>query len=565
MDLQTLLAPDVLLPLRTSELASHFKSIIDAVSTQQQHSVTDAHNHLIAQVQNGAIPPVTFNVWLPLVLRHDPSLLRSVLLDEGSQGIRNAGIKALKRALKGKQWKEDGWNAIGGVKGLKEIFEVFGVWESRELARAIGASNRTKNSEKTVVIDEIIQLMMPNLLPTPDSDSGSDSQTQDQQTHQRHLLPELILLAQGCSSDFLYKCLSNPRFPSNLAERVVYKLGYHHRDLMRRIAIGSAVVDSEVRTRILRSSLSDLIAWTVPWKPKHLLPAVSPNISPGIRFCLDLFYEIQTGPSLYYCIPNSVLIGHIITTMRLAIRRKIPFRDILVLLELGISAADTKSSGSISIGDTLLDALVHYWALAAYPSADPHMGESIPPSAHERQLSHPSTPKPEHRNSLEALLVRVIKAVPKHETKPKTLSLTLYRQLLRSLKPEFPASAKLPLIKLFCRHLPNICIDLDSEVLSENERLHLMWNIEMLEDLPCNDAKWLFKRAINIRPVQQVIKAYTSPWAALLNDDKAVYVPQILEVKWQAESGPIEAHVIPLARKCTCLTTFLILPSYMLM
>lgn len=558
MDLEAKLAPDVLLRLQNPELASHFSSLLEAASISQQDTVTTLHNHILTQVHNGAIPPGIFTVWLPLVLRHDSSLLRPVLLDEESRGVRYAGIKALKRALTGKQWKENGWGAVGGTNGLREVFEVFGVWESRELARVVGASNGTKSPEKAAPIDELIQLMMPSLLPTSDS----DPQTSDQQIHWRPLLPELVLLVQGCSSEFLAKCLSNPNFPSHLTERVVCRLGHNHQDLLRMIAMGSTVVNSQVRELVLRSCLSDLITSDVPWKPEHLLPAVSPNVPSGMRFFLDLIYETRINPPPAGCLPKNVLLGHLITTMELATRRKVSFRDILVLLELGISVADTRIGGSVDLGDPLLNTLIHYWALAAFPNANPHKYLDISPALRGRQLAHPSRPRPEHRDSLEALLIQVVKAIPEHQARPSTLTRTLYRNLISRFKPEFPAAAKLPLIKLLCRHLPEICIDLDSEEPSENERLHLTWDIEVLNALPCHDAQWLFERAVSIRPVEQVITATISPWNKLLNAEKVVYFAQLLNVKWAAESEPVGGKTNPMTRKCTFSTLIIITYSY---
>lgn len=547
MDLEAQFAPGALLELRNSELASHFSSLIESAAISQQDSVAALHSHIITQVHNGAIPPFIFAVWLPLALHHDSSLLRSVLLDVESRGVRHAGIKSMKRLLKGKQWKEEAWDAAGGTEGLRHIFEMFGVWESRELARVIGSSNATKNPEKAAAIDDLIQLLMPSLLPT----SSSDSKPSDQQNQSRPLLPEWILLAQGCSSEFLARCLSNPRFPSHLTDRVLSKMGHQHRDLLRKVAIGSTAVTVEVRKLVLRTCLPDLITSTVPWKPEHLLPAVSPGVPPGMRFCLDLIYEARINPPPSYSLPKNVLLDHVITTVDLAIRRKVLFRDILVLLELGLSLADTREGLSIDLSDPLLVKLVHYWAFAAFPDSEPQEDLGVAPTARRRQLAHPSRPKPEHRDSVKALLLQVVKAVPEYQISYSTFNHSLRKFMLKKLERDFPSAAKLPLIKILCRHLPNICIDLDSEVPSENERLHLVWDIEVLGALPCHDAKWLFERATSMRPVEQVITSRTSPWDGLLNVDKAVYVSQLLNVKWQAEIEPLEERTNPAARKCT--------------
>lgn len=545
MDLEAQFAPNTLLRLQNSELASHFSSLIE-YTVSQQGSVIAVHNHILNQVHDGAIPPFIFGLWLPLFLRHEPSMLRSVLLDTESRGVRDAGMKVMKRSLKGKQWKEEAWGAAGGTEGLKQIFETFGVWESRELARIIGASNATKDPEKAAAIDELIQLLMPSLLQTSDPDSESS----DQHSQTRPLLHELLLLAQGCTSEFLAKCLSNPRFPSHLTDRVVCKLGHQHRDLLRMIAIGSTAVSSKVRELVLRSCLPDLITSTVPWKPEHILPAVSPGVPPGMRFLLDLIYETRTNAPSGGCLSKNVLLGHVITTVDLAVRRKVLFRDILVLLELGLSVADTRAGCSIGLGDQLLIRLVHYWAVAAFPNSEPHIELDISFIARKRQLAHPSRPKPEHRDSLEALLIQVVKAVPEYKIRCSTLDQALRTLMLQRLQEDFPSAAKLPLIKILCRHLPNICVDLDLAVPSENERLHLRWDIEVLGSLPCPDAKWLFERAVSMRPVEQVITSSTSPWSSLLNVDKAVYVAQLWDIKWQAESEPIGERTNPMARKC---------------
>ncbi|KAK2756093.1 hypothetical protein FQN54_005500 [Arachnomyces sp. PD_36] len=546
MDLETQFAPDILLALPNPDIVSHFTSLLEATTTSQRDNVTKLHSHILSKVHDGAIPPFIFTIWLPLVLQYDPSIIRSVLLDDKSQSIRFAGIKVLRRTFRGKQWKKEGWDILGGATGLREIFEVFGVWEVKELARAIGAGSTHEDPEKAAAIEELVQMMIPSLVQA----KKPSSDTPDPQVHWRPLLPELILLVRRCSSQFLAGCLSNPCFPSFLVRKVVCGLGLEHHNLLRMIAIGSVEVNLEVRQLVLRSCLKDLISSTVPWKPEHIFPAVSSGMPPGMRFCLDLIYEVRINPPPRDCLDKNVLLGHIITTMDLATRHKVPFRDILELLELGISAVDTRAGSPIKVGDPLLTRLIHYWAAAAFPDVDHHIDLGISPTARKRLLTHPSRPKPEHRDSLEALLVQVIKAAPSFQIQPSTLNRTLHRNLFARLKPEFPSAAKLPLIKLFCRHLAEINIDLDSDVTSENELLRVKWDIAVVNALPVHDAKWLFERALSMRPVKQVITSDISPWGKLLlSEDKAPYVAQLLDIKWKAMSDPTGDQVKPMARK----------------
>ena len=536
MDREAQLAPEVVLHLRFPELASHFRSLIEAAETAQHDGIIELHRHLLAHVHSGVVPPVVLSIWLPLVLRHDPDLLRPVLLDQQSQRVRKAGLKALKHALRGKQWKENGWDAVGGAKGIEEIFQVSGVQDVRDLAKVIGTSNTSKDPVKATAIDELIQLMLPALLP-----ASSGSQEAQDQSQRRPLLPELVLLVQGCSSDFLARCLVNRLCPSNLRDGVIGKLGRAHQELLRNIALGFTTVDAKVREMVLDDCLSDLVLSTAPWKRKHTLPAMSAALPPGTSFFMDLIHEIGVNPPPIDRLPKRVLLGHVADIVKRSVRYKVPFRDILVLLELGISTAETRNGNSAALSSSLPLSLMQFWAYA--------MG--IPNTTSQRKLSHVSRPKVEHRELLESLLVRILRAIPEHDVRPSTLNHQL-DNIFSSFDPEFPRDAYLPLIKLLCRHLAGVCIDLDLSKPSEKERRHLTWDVAVLDILPCRDAMWLFDRATSVRPVEEAITRTHAerPWRDLSGGLEA-YTGRLLKVKWEAESGPQWERTNFLARKCT--------------
>jgi hypothetical protein len=533
MDMEASLSPGVLLRMKQSELASYFRELAAAVPKSQPDGIDRITAQLQEYVHSETIPPIVFGIWFPVAARRSPSLIRTALLDRLSCSVRFAGITALKRALDGASWKEDGWDPVGGAEGVKEVFDMVGVREVKKLVSVLHSCNGARDPAKAAAIEELAQLLMPSLFSSPDvEDLDMDS------TQQRSLLNELGLLVKACSTSFLIQLLSKSLPESFPIERLLGYLADSHPDILREIITGDIKVQKSVRTKSL-NYLEKLIKSYEPYEAQYHTSSISPSAWKGIHFLIDLIHITETSPSL----SSPVIRDTVEYTIKLAVRRKIPFSDILALLESAVFAAERRDDRP-DLLDYLPREVVLYWALASFPDADVDSRSA----AAKRLLSHPSRPASKYQDQLWALMIRIIKSCSKVDVKGSAFC----KYLDRLFPSKFPMMGRLPTIQTLCLYLPGVGIDLDAPSLSEKERLkQWTWDVKTLNQLPSSDAKWLFERATSMTVLQDSITySYAgSPWSP---DQPRWYQEGLLKVQWEAQSTSGDDN--PLALKCRSTT-----------
>jgi hypothetical protein len=537
--MDALISPD-LLRLRPAELALRLRALITA--NPQPHDIDTITARLLGDVHSGGAHPMVFDIWFPLAVERSPSLLKTVLLDRLSFHVRLAGRVALKRALATDRWREDGWDAAGGTAGLVEAFETVGLREVKKLARVVGRSNPFRDPGKAAAIEELVRLLMPTLLPLPSSEASSSLDT----TKRRFLLHELMLLIPACSTTFLGRLFSRQLPKSFQNKRFFQSLARYHPDFMRKVAVRAVAVHESVRLTTLRFCLRDLIYSVEPYKPQHRPSTISATVFGGVLFFIDLVHETEPKDIL----ARPVMHNAIVDTIKLAVRRKTPFSDILTLLEVIISAAE-KHASKVSLWDFNPLQVMRFWAIASFLNADV---ETELDFTRPWELHHPSNPKPEHRDALYALTIRVIKA----SSGGIGSRFSLHDCVATIFQPNFPPAGRLPIIKAICRYSPGVGIDLDAPLSKQVLSDRLTFDLRTLDQLPYSDAKWLFQCAKSMAGVEEAITSgyVKEPWSRLKH--QPLWQREgLVKLRWEAAYNSDDEN--PLALKCTTNT-----PTYFL-
>lgn len=532
------LAPGMLIPLSRTELSSHFRTLASSAPIDQYEAITI---DLLNKVHSGAIPTEIFGVWLSLALGHLPGLLRHALFDQQSNGVWTIGLSRLSRALRKRCWKEQGWDVIGGLDGICTILDTFGAAKARALLKLIGHRLRTKGPEAERLVDGLARVILLGRginIPTDVTYSGKSLSRQPP-------FSDLACLLRSCSSRFLTQLLLIP-LPSNFpVENLLFHLSRCRVNLLRGIATGSVDVEPAVRHVVIRNLMSGLISSSEPYHPRFTHGfSLPPEKAPGVYFCQDVIQLICTGD-----IPSTDLSDNYISTLLgleidNAVRRQMPFQVILQILQNGISLMNPKFGIKLALTDDFGSKLLTFWAT----SINPRTGVNVfhGPNARKRLLSLPSRPKSEHENALQTLLISLLRSLPKAKFNPSNFSSTL-RSIEAKLSSTFEPSSWLPLIKLMCRYLPGIQIDLEQTPQPEDEWARFRWGSNTLDMISPDDSKWLFERIARINLDSETLSFRSV--GNMSEEFSRWYRIGMLKVKWESHGEPL-SNDFAVTRSC---------------
>ncbi|GAQ35314.1 hypothetical protein AtubIFM54640_002288 [Aspergillus tubingensis] len=476
------------------QAANYFRSLIsDEVSETR---VLDINRYLIRCVHDGGITPKIFAVWLFLAHPKFPCILEDALRDEVSRGVRKTGINVLKCALRTDQWWKNGWEAVGGTAGLKDIFEKLSIQEARCLARAIGSCSNTSDPLLQQVIDELLHRLLPDFFESSSTPVPGDSQ-------QLLKLEDVMSLFNLSSDATLTKVFSTP-LSDDVMCPLMRQLLYSHMLLLRHIAVGAVPVHPPLRKRLLDQHLAALLTSIESYESRF--GQGRQTGFPAIDFTLDLFASEFDVSEKARVVNWHTRIRCINITLTASRRRKVPFDAIFAFLQQVMP--DLRHSGrSLTDWVPLLYSLIELWVIAAFPDA--HLDSiSDAPAARYREQLHPSRPRISQRNSLESMLRTVI----------CTLSTDQFQHCLRTLLPKTIPKARLSLLKILCKNLHYLNIDLDQPMPSEKEHKLVPWSWSLLMSLPGRDARWLLERAALLTPNRSLTKLFVFEWPASAGD-----------------------------------------------
>ncbi|PYH29176.1 uncharacterized protein BO87DRAFT_345320 [Aspergillus neoniger CBS 115656] len=476
------------------QAANYFRSLISHEVSETQ--VLDINRYLLRCVHDGGITPKIFAVWLFLAHPKFPCILEDALRDEASRGVRKTGINVLKCALRTDQWWKNGWEAVGGTAGLQDIFEKISIQEARSLARAIGSCSNTTDPLLRQAIDELLHRLLPNFFKSSSTQFSGDSQ-------QLLKLEDVISLCNLSSDATLMKVFSTP-LPDDVTGSLMRQLLNSHMSLLRDIAVRAFPVHPPLRKRLLDQHLAALLTSVKPYESRF--GQERQTGFPAIDFSSDLLageFGVSEKSRVVSWHTRIRCINITLTTSR---RRRVPFDAIFALLQHVIPDLG-HSERTLTHWVPLIHSLIELWVIAAFPDA--HLQSiSDAPVARYRERLHPSRPQTSHRDSLEAML----------RTAFCTLSSDQFQHCLRTLLPRTVPEARLPLLKILCKNLQHLKIDLEEPMPSVKEHKFVPWSWSFLMSLPGRDARWLLERTKLLSPNHSLVNPFVFEWPASAGD-----------------------------------------------
>ncbi|KAB8207745.1 hypothetical protein BDV34DRAFT_65283 [Aspergillus parasiticus] len=513
MNMNTAFQPKVLVRYEFPALAAHFHSLIKEQSSIEQ--VHELNRRLLDLTYEEALPPAIYGVWLPIALRVIPDILQAAIKDPVSHGVREIGIRALARVFHSKEWKGQGWNALGGAEGIRNLLTELSVKEVVLVYKSIASCRHVSDPEiLSTCVEDLIRLLQR------ESPSG--------------VSPSILRpLYPLCSSTFLKDLLSGlPEGPS--LEWLVHKLGRSHADLVRQVAIGHISVPLEAQVRILKDRIHDLVDSPKPYTPllKRDLPSDTP---PGLVFCLDL-YHLMSKNFIFALLAGSVRQEYIKKALRLACRKKLPSIYITIFLQhmTPYWLRLTRILSDDSLTEPLFQEIIGCWSIARCGTT----GISTQSTVKRFTKSHyRSRPAKSDEIALESSMVHLIRyaADPRKVKSDRPLIKT---ELLEQIAP----SERFKFLKLFCQHSEHLRFDIDVSPPSERERkLVPIWDFETLRVLPDKDGQRLFDRMLVMHGCGEFIP--TPPEVKTLNWIKQCH----LKIGWEARAT--DAENLPFSHK----------------
>ncbi|KAL5346526.1 hypothetical protein ACLOAV_008797 [Pseudogymnoascus australis] len=540
------LQPGLILRLSPAEFISHLRAVA-ASAPADQHGATVAAitSQLQSHVHSSAIPPILFSMWLPMALPRLPRLLKDVLGDKESIGVRKAGRRQLRRAHKGRNWSENGWEALGGIDGVCNLFNSLSVSDAHPLVMAIAEGARSSGIAGDEAVDRLLEAL---------TDGTSEVQ--------RLEMTDIARLLLSCSTPFIIEWLQKKPLPSFPLHMVFKSLVAGRLDLARNIATGAVNVHPEVRSLLVENLPAELIWSPVPYQPKYTPVELSSNSLPGARFYFDLLHSFQDERMLKTCPSTKGIMDNLHIAEKHAIRHNTPFDDILSLLQLGLATAALQiEKPKFEPCGPRLVVLLHYWSIAKYPDYAPKYSIDLDKSpqaarwdrkehpvavlSHHRHplsaLSHPSRPNANHEADLEKLIVHAIKSVPESSNPARHMSHVIC-ELFRLLPNQhFAPGARLLLIKLLYRHVPTVRVDLDSPQLSDEEWRRIDLDAEIFTLIPSSDSRWLFSRLPNLAAAENLITfRRADPGSSLDSHGPWWFKYGQLKMVWEVEDTNLE-------------------------
>ncbi|KAE8402861.1 hypothetical protein BDV37DRAFT_284356 [Aspergillus pseudonomiae] len=504
MDVNIAFQPKTLLRHEFPALASHFHSLIQDQSSVEQ--VHELNRRLLELTYQEALPPAIYGVWLPIALRVVPDVLQAAIQDPVSHGVREAGIRALARAFHSKEWKAQGWDALGGAEGIRDLLTELSVREIVLVFKSIATCRHVAEPEiLSTCVEDLIRLL--------------------QRESPSRLSPSLLRpLYPLCSSTFLKDLLSGlPEGPSLVS--VVQKLGRLHADLVQQVAVGHISVPLEAQVRVLKDRVHDLIDSPKPYTPL-LARDLPSDMPPGLVFCLDL-YHVMSENFLLATRVGGAREEYIKKALRLACRKNLPSNYITIFLQhmapLWLRLMRTLLDDSLP--EPLFQEVIGCWSIARCGTTGTATESTVKRFTRSNNRSRPTR---DDEMALESILKRLINSTADPRENLKDARPLLEAKLLEHIAP----SERLAFIRLVCQHSEQLRFDIDMSPPSEREKkLVPIWHFETLRVLPDTDGQRLFDRMLAIHGCEEFIP--TPPEVQTLSwTDQC-----LLKIGWEARAA----------------------------
>ncbi|KAK3321516.1 hypothetical protein B0T19DRAFT_445273 [Cercophora scortea] len=154
-------------------------------------------SRLLHAVEEGAIPPTIFHIYIPL--GRDPDIIRTSLQQGHSAYIRKSAIKYLGKLLRSEAEFLPTWNVLGGAPGIAALMRELSVVDVDFLCHVLGATSTAgaARAERQEKFSELLRLLCKLNSDAPDSDSEHDNVEHDP----RPLREPYKRIVKACSTE----------------------------------------------------------------------------------------------------------------------------------------------------------------------------------------------------------------------------------------------------------------------------------------------------------------------------------------------------------------------------
>ena len=141
-----------------SELASYFRNLVTRVDNKT------ICNHILAGISSESLPPRILPVWINGFA--DESSLITSLHYEHSISVRSIAIKCFGRRLRRENYISL-WNAVGGTRGLVELFQNLSVTDVELFCHALGRSSTCSfaTESRQAALTELVKSLASDFFP----------------------------------------------------------------------------------------------------------------------------------------------------------------------------------------------------------------------------------------------------------------------------------------------------------------------------------------------------------------------------------------------------------------
>lgn len=269
--------------LSFTDLALHLR---DAA---QQHSAKAISVHLLSAIEQQAIVPLVFQIFLTAV---EISPLIGALTQEHSKHVRYIAIREFGRRFRSARWHL-AWQEVGGTPGLLTLLAQMSVIEVKHFCKAIGHCSRQTEigkGERQERVQELLQSLLPGVYP-----DILYKTTDERPLHRRY-----AQLIPACSSQFVDSllCKDSHLLQDSLPTKSILK---HHPETLRRLALDTIVCKSPLNgsaaNRFLEQYLPSLLQ-SVP-----TLPGTEPGFSASMSFSTTVLQQL-VSQEMVICLRN---------------------------------------------------------------------------------------------------------------------------------------------------------------------------------------------------------------------------------------------------------------------
>lgn len=434
---------------------------------------------------------------------------------------------------------------LGGAAGIKDIIDNLPLSDVQRLKSVILAiKSQGPRDVISTCVEELLRLV-----------AESDRVTG------RLVSPTLAPLIQLCSERYLLECIERQSQQGDFF-RHLKEMARLHMNLLRRIVVGTVEVPEDLRFQVFESQLESLVRSWEDYVPVYLPSDMPADIHPGMAFCLDMVHALSADSGFKRRISSGIRERRIASgavsdlihsTLKLAAKNGFSLDIVLKFLKHTLPTYFEHSiwpryferrahrASRTTMVPSLPREILRWWSIARTGECEHKRGLWLKTIFYRHGAKSFSL----HVELLGDLLLQTLR----HEADRKFTVRKdpgKFHDNLRTCLYDIAYGERMTFIKLLCRNLPSIDVDLDTWPPSEREsQLFPYWEAKTLRALPTSDAKWLFRRMLAIHGCEEFLPV---PDGASRSKNQMSWTAQcLLKIDWELEEDA--SGQLPVARK----------------